>query len=108
MKHYRWADLAEDQVNASVRRRFVNAERMTIGRFELKAPGSLETHSHENEQVSCVLSGTVRFRFKDRDVIARGGDVVHIPSWAEHGVEILEDAVVIDVFTPIRSDWKPA
>ena len=106
MKHYRWSDIAEEQVNPSVRRRYVTAERMTVGRFELKAPGVLASHSHENEQITCVLSGALRFQFKDRELIARGGDVVHIPSWAEHGVVVLEDAVVIDVFSPVRADWS--
>ena len=106
MKHYRWSSITEEQVNPNVRRRYLNAERMTVGRFELKAPGILEPHSHENEQVTCIISGALKFKFKDGDVVARAGDVVQIPSWAEHGVEILEDTVAIDVFTPIRSDWR--
>jgi quercetin dioxygenase-like cupin family protein len=105
MTHYRWSDIPEEQVNPSTRRRYINAERVTIGRFELKGGGVVPSHSHENEQVTTVLSGALKFRFKDGEVIVRAGEVLHIPSWAEHGVDVLEDTVAIDVFSPVRADW---
>ncbi len=105
MKHYRWSEIAEEQMNPSTRRRYVTADRVTVARFELARGGVVPKHSHENEQLTCVISGALRFRFADGDVLARAGDVVHIPSWAEHEVEIVEDTVAIDVFSPIRRDW---
>lgn len=105
MKHYRWTDLVEEQMNPSTRRRYVTADRVTVARFELKGGGVVPRHSHENEQVTCVISGALRFKFDGRAVLAQGGDVVQIPSWAEHEVEILEDTVAIDVFSPVRQDW---
>ena len=105
MKHYRWADLADEQMNPSTRRRYITADRVTIARFELARGGVVPTHAHENEQVTTVLSGALKFRFADRDVIVRAGEVLQIPSWAEHAVEILEDTIAIDVFSPVRQDW---
>jgi quercetin dioxygenase-like cupin family protein len=105
MKHYRWADLTEERMNASTRRRYVTADRVTVARFELARGGVVPKHAHENEQVTCVISGALKFRFADREVVARAGDVVQIPSWAEHEVEIVEDTVAIDVFSPVRQDW---
>ena len=105
MKHYRWSDIVEEQMNPSTRRRYVTADRVTVARFDLKRGGVVPRHSHENEQVTCVISGALRFRFGDAEVLARAGDVVQIPSWAEHEVEIVEDTVAIDVFSPVRRDW---
>ncbi len=105
MKHYRWADVPEEQMNASTRRRYVNADRVTVARFELAAGGVVPVHSHENEQVTTVLSGALKFRFPDGEIVVRAGEVLQIPSWVEHGVDVLEDTVAVDVFSPIRSDW---
>jgi quercetin dioxygenase-like cupin family protein len=104
-KHYRWSDIASEQVNPSTLRRYVTADRVTVARFELAAGGVVPRHSHENEQVTCVLTGALRFMFDGHEIVARAGDVVQIPSWVEHEVHVLEDALVIDVFSPVRQDW---
>jgi len=35
------------------------------------------------------------------------GDSWCVPSGVAHGAEILEDSVVIEVFSPIREDYLP-
>jgi len=89
----------------TIARRYLTGERVTVARFELKRGGIVPRHSHVNEQVSCVLSGALAFRFDDRELVARAGDVIQIPGGAAHEVTVLEDAVVLDVFSPIRQDW---
>jgi|SRR5579871_3737329 len=105
MKHYRWSEIPEEQMNASTRRRYITADRVTVARFEMQKGGVVPTHSHENEQVTTVVSGALRFRFSDGEVVVRAGEVLQIPSWAEHAVDVLEDTVAIDVFSPVRADW---
>lgn len=103
--HYRWDDMPREDVTPAIGRRYLTGERVTVARFELARGGVVPRHSHENEQVSCVLSGALRFRFDDRELVARGGEAVQIPGGVAHEVEVLEDTVVIDVFSPIRTDW---
>ena len=105
MGHYRWAELASEQINDSIARRFVSGEAITVGRFELKKGGVVPPHAHVNEQVSIVLSGSLRFRVDGVETVVRGGELMQIPSHALHDVEATEDTVVIDVFSPIRQDW---
>jgi quercetin dioxygenase-like cupin family protein len=78
---------------------------VTIARFELKRGGIVPRHSHENEQVSMVLSGALLFKIDGREVTIRGGEVMQIPGNVAHEVEVLEDALVNDVFSPVRQDW---
>jgi len=103
--HYRWNDIAQEAVNASTLRQYVTGERLTVARFELKRGGVVPRHSHMNEQVTCVLSGALKFRFDGQEIVARAGDVVQIPGMLSHAVEVIDDAVVIDVFSPVRRDW---
>lgn len=103
--HHRWSEIAQEQINASIARQYITADRVTIARFELKRGGVVPRHAHENEQVSIVLSGALRFKIDGREETIRGGEVMQIPGNVPHEVEVLEDALVIDVFSPVRQDW---
>ena len=102
---HRWTDLSSQALTESIQRRYITADRVTIARFELRKGGVVPRHAHENEQVSCVLSGALEFRFDDRQVVVGAGEVMQIPGGVPHEVAVLEDTVVIDVFSPVRQDW---
>jgi quercetin dioxygenase-like cupin family protein len=103
--HYRWRDLPAEAVNPSALRQYVTGEALTVARFELARGGLVPRHAHMNEQVSCVLSGALKFRFDGQEIVARAGEVVQIPGMVHHEVEVLEDSIVMDVFSPVRRDW---
>ena len=103
--HHRWADVPSEQINPSISRQYITADRVTSARFELKKGGVVPVHAHENEQVSFVISGVLRFTIDGRDIIVRAGELLQIPSHVPHGVDVLEDTLVVDVFSPVRQDW---
>ena len=94
-----------EQITGTIARRYLTGDRVTVARFELARGGVVPRHAHENEQVSCVLSGALTFRFDDREVMVGAGEVMRIPGGVSHEVAVLEDTVVIDVFSPVRQDW---
>jgi unsaturated pyranuronate lyase len=103
--HHRWADLAPEQITASIARRYITAERVTVARFELKRGGVVPMHAHENEQISIVIDGALRFTIDGREIVVRTGEVMQIPPNVPHQVEVIDDTLVFDVFSPIRQDW---
>jgi unsaturated pyranuronate lyase len=103
--HHRWSEIPQEQINPSIARQFITGERVTVGRFEMKAGAVVPRHAHENEQVSYVISGALRFHFDDRDVVVRGGELMQIPPNVPHAVDVVEDCIVVDVFCPVRQDW---
>jgi quercetin dioxygenase-like cupin family protein len=103
--HHRWDAIDPEQINASIARQYITADRVTIARFELKRGGVVPRHAHENEQVSVVLTGTLLFKIDGREVTVKGGEALQIPGNVPHEVEVLENALVIDVFSPVRQDW---
>ena len=105
MGHYRWADIPNEQITSTIARRFITGDSVTVGRFELKQGGLVPSHAHANEQISIVLSGALRFTIDGQETIVRAGEVMQIPGNAAHQVEVLEDTVVVDVFSPVRQDW---
>ena len=105
MTHHRWVDVPSEQINDVIARRFITGDSVTIGRFELKQGGVVPSYAHANEQVSIVLSGVLLFRIEGHETIVRAGEVMQIPANVAHEVQVLEDALVVDVFSPVRQDW---
>jgi len=102
---HRWSEISPELINAAVARQYITADRVTVARFDLKRGGIVPRHAHENEQVSIVLSGALLFKIDGQSITVRGGEVMQIPGNVAHEVEVLEDALVIDVFSPVRQDW---
>ena len=105
MNLYRWPDIPEEALNALFSRRVVHTARLTVARLRLKKGCIVPRHAHENEQVSTVESGMLRF-IVDGVAIDVGADQsLAIPPHAAHEVVALEDTVALDIFTPAREDW---
>lgn len=104
--HHRWADLPSQRISESLERKFISAERFTLAQFTLKGGATYPAHAHEQEQMSWVLQGTLKITMNGREIVVKEGEVLQIPAWMEHQVSVLEDALVVDVFCPVRQDWK--
>ena len=62
-------------------------------------------HSHEHEQISYIVSGSLEYIIEDKKQVLSAGDSCHVPSGAIHGVLALDQTKLIDVFTPQREDF---
>jgi quercetin dioxygenase-like cupin family protein len=105
---YRWDDMPEEHVNPLLSRRLVTGDRMMLAHVYLKKGCVVPKHSHDNEQITYILDGALRFWIGDGgevELIVRSGEVLHIPSNVPHKAEALEDTVDVDVFAPPRADW---
>ncbi len=105
MKLHSWDRVALENLSETASRRVIHSERMTTARILLSRGAVVPRHSHENEQISHVLQGSLLFQFDDAEITARAGDLVEIASNEPHRVVALEDSVAMDVFQPVRDDW---
>ena len=71
--------------------------------FEKGARGKV--HAHPHTQVSYVAKGSFTFMVGGESRLVVKGDSILIPPDALHGVEALEEAMLVDVFTPARQDF---
>ena len=71
--------------------------------FKEGAKGS--AHAHPHTQVSYVKKGSFRFALGDEVSMVSEGDSILIPPDITHSAEALEDAVLVDVFLPMRRDF---
>lgn len=106
--HYRWEDMAKEELTPLIKRRLVTGERLMLAHVYLARSAVVPRHAHDNEQLTYVLEGALRFWLGDdeADVVdVAAGEVLHIPSNVPHKAEALEDTLDVDVFSPPRQDW---
>lgn len=75
--------------------------------FHLEKGHRLPLHHHPYEQTGFLLSGKLNFRIGEEWFRAEPGDSWSIPENVQHEVEVLEDSVVMELFSPIRPDYLP-
>ena len=105
---YRWEDMPKEKLSDVLDRRLITGDRMMLSHVYLKKGAIVPRHRHENEQLTYILEGGLRFWIGEDesevlDVLA--GEVLHIPSLVFHKAEALEDTLDVDVFSPPRQDW---
>ena len=101
----RWNDIAREQMNHLITRQMFHADRITMSRLELRQGASVPMHSHPNEQISMIIAGALQFEVGRTQVVVRAGEMLQIPGDVPHSVLAIEDAVAIDIFSPVREDW---
>lgn len=85
----------------------VYGEKTLMTEFVLKKGSTLPRHSHSHEQTGYLVKGRIRLSIGTEDYDAQPGDSWCIPSDVEHGAEIIEDSVGLEVFSPVREDYLP-
>jgi len=87
--------------------RTVEGEQLSLAVVELDPGSVVREHSHENEQLGFVVSGSVTFRIGSETRELGPGGTWEISPNIPHEVHAgSEGAVVIDVFAPARDDWQ--
>lgn len=75
--------------------------------FRLEKGHTVPKHKHPHEQTGYLVSGRMKFFIAEESFDALPGDAWNIAGDVEHSAEILEDAVVVEVFSPVREEYLP-
>jgi quercetin dioxygenase-like cupin family protein len=73
----------------------VEGDRMIVGLMRMPAGTGAQAHSHPNEQWIYILEGTFQATVDGKDVTAKAGSVLYIPSNAVHSGKATPDADVV-------------
>lgn len=85
----------------------VFGEKTLLAEFVLRRGSALPVHAHPYEQTGYLVQGRLRLRIGDREFEAQAGDAWCIPANVDHGAHALEDAMAVEVFSPVREDYLP-
>lgn len=106
MKHHILNDIPLERVSDVFARRFFTGEKITMAFIEIKKGCVVPLHQHDSEQFSYCISGALAFKIGGEELVLRAGELVEIPSNVPHEAVATEDFTGIDVFSPIRADWR--
>jgi quercetin dioxygenase-like cupin family protein len=105
LKHIAWKDVELEALNPLLGRQMITGDKMMLARVLLKKGCVVPEHSHENEQLTYIVEGALKFWIDGREIVVRTGEVLCIPPHMPHKAEAVEDTVDLDVFYPPRQDW---
>ena len=108
IKKINWEEIPTEEVTPKMHRKLVYGDKIMIAKMKFKDGFLVPLHSHVNEQITQVISGTIRFGFGDdkkETFDLHAGDIAVIPSNMPHEALMIGDVEEIDTWTPIREDW---
>ncbi len=85
---------------------FIHTERMTFAFWEIDKGSSLPAHNHMHEQVANVLEGEFELTIDGIVQVLTPGTIATIPSYSTHSGRALTACKILDVFSPVREDYK--
>ena len=99
-------ELPEKELVSGIFARFIHMEKTTVGHIRLLEGSILPEHHHPHEQVTNVLSGKLEMTVGGKTMVCEAGQSVRIPSNTPHSARAIADCYVIDVFAPVREDYR--
>ena len=85
---------------------YVHGNEATLGWVTIKAGSTLQAHKHHNEQITMMIEGTMEMKIGDETIILTPGIIHVIPSNTIHSAIAITDCKLIDVFSPVREDYR--
>ena len=95
------------QIFPGVEIRATAGEGLMLSLVQLEPGSVVPEHSHPHEQMGMMISGRAEFTIGGITRVLGPGDIWRIPGNVPHKVVTLgEPAVALDVFHPVREDYR--
>lgn len=98
--------IAAKEVIPGYKVKFVHSENMTFAYWSVQEGSLLPEHSHIHEQVATLIEGRFELIVDGNSKLLEPGSVAIIPPNAKHSGRAMTDCRIIDVFYPIREDYR--
>lgn len=86
----------------------VSLHRTMMTYFEVDPNCRFESHSHDSEQITMVLTGELYFEVQGRVRCVQAGEVIAIPSNVPHAVWTESNPVTaVDAWSPVMERYEP-
>lgn len=106
MKHIDLQNIEPREIMPGFLGRMVHSDNMTFVHWHIDAGAPLPEHSHMHEQVVNVIEGQFELIVAGEAQTLGPSEVACIPSNALHSGKAITDCYIIDVFYPIREDYR--
>ncbi len=86
--------------------KMIHGENMSMAFWDVEEGAVVPEHSHVHEQIMQVLEGRFEFTVGGVTKIYSPDDLVVIPSHTPHGGKALTPCKLLDIFSPVREEYK--
>lgn len=86
--------------------RFISTANITVAFNELKAGAEVPVHEHVHETIDCIQEGELEMNIGNETVRMFAGMVALVPSHVLHSARAITNCKVINIFYPVREDFK--
>jgi quercetin dioxygenase-like cupin family protein len=111
MSHYRTAKTTNrgyvKVADGIERKTLVFGEKSLMTEFRLEKGKMLPVHRHPYEQTGYLVSGHLVLIIDGQRYEMTPGDSWSILGGMEHGAEVKENSIAVEVFSPVREDYLP-
>ena len=102
----RLAEIEPKDLIANAEVRFVHTDNMTLAYWDFEPGGTVHAHAHPHEQVTNVIEGVFELVVEGEPHRLEPGTALVISPNAEHSGKALTPCKLIDVFHPVREDYR--
>ena len=103
---YNTDDITPFEISRGFNARFIHTELMTLAYVDVDEGADLPQHAHVHEQVLNMLEGEFELTLNGEVLLLRPGQVVAIPSNVPHSGRAITKCRILDVFSPVREDFR--
>ena len=99
-------EIKEKEIFPGLKGKFVHGDKISWAFWDVKMGSIVEKHNHIHEHIMHVVEGKFEFTLDGRCNVYSKGDVVVIPPNVSHSGEALTDCKLMDVFSPVREEYR--
>ncbi|MDB5205527.1 MAG: cupin protein [Flavisolibacter sp.] len=93
-------------LTAGIEGHYVHGDKTTLGLVILAAGSTVPPHHHPQEQITYIIEGSLQMVIDGKDCLLEPGMYYVISSNIIHSAVALTDCKLIDVFSPVREDYR--
>ncbi len=85
---------------------YAHGDNFTFGYVVIKAGATVPEHHHFHEQITYIIEGELDMKIGGQFCPLKAGMYHVIPSNTPHSATAKVDCIAIDVFSPVREDYR--
>lgn len=98
--------LEEIELADGVRARVVHTGNISVAHVRLDAGSAVPEHAHYHEQIVNVVDGEMELTVNGTPNLLTRGTSYILPPMVPHSARAITDVYVIDIFHPVREDFR--
>ena len=106
--HVKLSQIAPKEIIPGYHGKLIHAQNMSLAFWDVEEGAVVPQHSHINEQIMQVLEGKFEFTVAGVTKVYEPNELVVIPGHTPHGGKAITACKLMDVFSPVREEYKQA